>query len=260
LARGQYFWLCGDDDLPVPNALEDLLAHLRSAEYDLIYATSYGYRHDWRAERHGDPLGRLSHTINDPMRFALVVNIMFTFISGMIVNKSRLLALQEQGLQIEDPSSFAGTHLTQLSWTLPLLRRHRKSLVLWQRPVACRLGHNGGYELARIFGEGLIAVTSRCLPDRPDLASAITNPAIRRWFPSVIYDIRSSGNENFSLDQAHTALRRAFGGNYRYWLFTYPVLILPLPLAKIWLKMGEALSRVVSIIAIPGLWRKRIDS
>jgi abequosyltransferase len=257
LARGRYFWLLGDDDIPVPNAIDDILAHLHAADYDLLYVTSYGFRSDWAAERQHDPLHRRFHTITDPVHLAKVVNIMFTFISGIIVNKHRLLALPAEGIPVEDPAAFLGTNLTQLSWTLPLLRRHRRSLVLWQRPLAARQGHNGGYALAEVFGERLAGLTARLLPDRPDLSRIITNFAIRRWFPSVIYDIRLSGNQTFAIDQAHQTLARVYGRNFRYWLFTYPVLVLPLPLARLWMRLGAAVSKILYLLSVPGFWRKQ---
>lgn len=257
LARGQYFWLCGDDDILVPNVIADLLNHLKSAEYDIIYATSYGFRQDWLAERQRDPLGRSFHILTDPRHVAKVINIMFTFISGIIVNKRRLQSLAVEGLTIEAPDAFRGTHLTQLSWTLPLLRRHRRSLVLWNRPVAARLGHNGGYALAQVFGERLLEVTARLLPDRPDCARAITDYALRRWFPSIIYDIRFSGNQTFGLDTARSTLRRVFVTNPRFWLFTYPVLVLPLPLARLCLGAGAAVSKLIYMLSVPRFWRKQ---
>ncbi|SFS00099.1 Glycosyltransferase involved in cell wall bisynthesis [Granulicella pectinivorans] len=257
-ARGRYFWLCGDDDIPVPPAVDNLMHHLRTRELDLVYLTSYGFRENWVTERQEDPFQRSFHTITDPRHLTIVVNMMFTFISGMVINRNRLLALQDEGLRIEDPSAFLGTNLTQLSWTLPLLRRHRQSLVLWNRPIAARQGHNGGYALAQVFGERLVELTQRCLPDRLDLARLITNFAIRRWFPSIIYDIRATGNQTFELDKAHATLSRVFGGNPRYWLFTYPVLVLPLPLARVWLRAGEAFSKLLYMATVPGFWRKEI--
>jgi glycosyltransferase involved in cell wall biosynthesis len=256
-ARGRYFWLCGDDDIPVPNAIDELMGHLRTTELDLVYLTSYGFREDWRTERQADPLGRSFHTISDPRHLTIVVNMMFTFISGMVVNRARLLALPSEGISIEAPEAFLGTNLTQLSWTLPLLRRHRRSLVLWNRPIAARQGHNGGYALAKVFGERLVVLVERCLPDRPDLARLMTNFSIRRWFPSIIYDIRATGNRDFALDEAHATLARVFGGNPRYWFFTYPVLKLPLPLAKLWLRVGEAISKLIYMATVPGFWRKQ---
>lgn len=252
MAAGKYFWLFGDDDIVTPGALDQVLGHIAGQDYDLIYVTSYGFHHDWQSRRQQDPLGRRFHTIADARHFAKVVNIMFTFISGMIVNKQRL----EQILH-EDPSAFLDTNLTQLSWTLPLLRHHRRSLVLWDRPIAARQGNAGGYAVGSVFGEKLTAVTARCLPDRPDLAACITNFAIRRWFPSIIFEIRASGNQDLRIEQAHMDLNRSYGRNFRYWLFTYPVLKLPLPIARLWCRAGETVSKIIYMLSIPGFWRKQ---
>jgi glycosyltransferase involved in cell wall biosynthesis len=252
MAAGKYFWLCGDDDIITPGTLDQVLGHIAGQEYDLIYATSYGFQHDWQSKRQQDPLGRRFHTVTDARHFAKVVNIMFTFISGIIVNKQRL-----EEIPHEDPSAFLDTNLTQLSWTLPLLRHHRRSLVLWNRPVAARQGNAGGYAIGKVFGENLNAVTARCFPDRPDLAASITNFAIRRWFPSIIFEIRSSGNQSLHIEQAHIDLNRSYGHNFRYWLFAYPVLKLPLPLARVWLRAGEAISKIIYVLSIPAFWHKQ---
>jgi glycosyltransferase involved in cell wall biosynthesis len=254
MAAGKYFWLCSDDDIIRPGALDEILGHLAKQEYDLIYATGYGFRQDWRAEQQQDPFNRRFHTFTDPRLLAKVINITFTFISGMIVNKQRLETIPH-----EDPSAFLDTNLIQLSWTLPLLLNHRRSLVLWTRPIAARVGQAGGYSIGKVFGEKLVTVTARCLPDRPDIAACITNFTIRRWFPAMLYDFRSSGNKNLTIEQAHAELKVSYGRNFRYWLFTYPVLKLPLPLAWVWAKIGEALSKIIYMISIPGFWRKEID-
>lgn len=252
-AQGKYFWLLGDDDIIVPGALDDLLSHITVQDYDLIYATSYGFRQDWNAERQSDPFHRRSHTITSARQFTRVVNIMFTFISGIIVNKQRL-----EEIPHEDPSEFLGTFLIQLSWALPLLRRHRRSLVLWERPVAARQGNTGGYAIGNVFGGTLTQVMARCLPDRPQLAACITNFALRRWFPSILYDLRSSGGKDLQLDRAHAELKQSYGRNFRYWLFAYPVLTLPLPLARLWFKAGAILSKLIYMLLIPTFWRKQI--
>src|SRR5271157_2486524 len=116
MARGQYFWLFADDDIILPGSLDVLLGHLKTQDYDLIYVTSYGFRQNWQAERQRDPLHRRFHTIGSATHLAKVVNIMFTFISGMVVNKARLEEVPHEG-----PEAFIDTYLVQLSWTLPLL-------------------------------------------------------------------------------------------------------------------------------------------
>lgn len=256
-AAGHFFWMCGDDDLIVPDAVADVLSLLRSpsgapAELDLLYATSYGYREDFLAERSGDPLGRHVHTVRDPHTFALIVNIMFTFISGIVVNKDRL-----ESLGHESPDAFIGTNLVQLSWSLPLLLHHRRSAVLWTRPVAARVGNAHGYSLGRVFGRQLLEVTERLLPGRPDLSGPILNVALRRWLPSILLEFRGHDHDRLGLQDAHRELRGAFGNNPRYWLFTYPALKLPLPAARRYTRLTAALSKLLYMVQVPGFWRKQ---
>ena len=256
-ARGTFFWMCGDDDLIVPGAVAEMLTLVKTAgggpaELDMVYATSYGYRTDFIAERGTDPLGRSVHTICDPHTFARVVNIMFTFISGIVVNKDRLEAMPHTS-----PECFIGTNLVQLSWSLPLLLTHRQSAVLWTRPVAARVGTAHGYSLGRVFGPQLAQVVERLLPGRPDLARLILNATLRRWFPSILVEFRGHAAERLQLHEAHAELRKVFGGNFRYWLFTYPALKLPLPLARVYTRGTAALNRVVYMLQLPGFWRKK---
>ncbi|MGI4831574.1 MAG: glycosyltransferase family 2 protein [Janthinobacterium lividum] len=255
-AAGTFFWMCGDDDLIVPGAVAEMLALLRTpegnpAELDLVYATSYGYRHDFQAERVGDPMHRRVHTIADPSTFALVVNIMFTFISGMVVNKDRL-----ESLPHEAPESFIGTNLVQLSWNLPLLLQHRRSAVLWTRPVAARVGNAHGYSLGRVFGPQLSDVVQRLLPARPDLSSPILNMALRRWFPSILVEFRGHAGDRLHLKEAHSELRNAYGKNIRYWVFTYPALRLPLRAARGYTRATAAINKLTYMLQLPGFWRK----
>lgn len=252
---GRYFWLCGDDDIIIEGALDRLMEHLRAADYDLVYAASYSFNRDYIAEYRGDTLNRRYHSITSARQFALAVNIMFTFISGIIVNKGRLDELPHEPF-----TDFVDTNLVQLSWTLPLLRSHSRSLVLWQPVVAGRGGHAGGYSFGVVFGQALSTITRRLLPDHPPLVSGIINASLRRWFPAIIYSLRREANQNCYMEEAPAILKRYYSRNFRYWLFAYPVLRLPLPLAYIWMRGGAFLNRLLLPISNPGFWRKEIRS
>ena len=256
-AGGHFFWMCGDDDLIVPHAVAQVLALLEDpaggpTELDLVYATSYGYREDYRAERKEDPLGRQVHTIRDARVLALVVNVMFTFISGIIVNRDRLRRVAS-----ETPEDFVGTNLVQLSWSLPLLLDHRRSAVLWTRPVAARIGNAHGYSLGDVFGRQLAAVMDRLLPGRPELSGPILNLTLRRWLPSVAVEFRSHGTDRLGLEKAARELRSTYGRNPRFWLFTYPALRLPLPAARLYTKGTAAAGKLLYMVQVPGFWRKQ---
>ncbi len=256
-ARGTYFWLFSDDDVLTPGTVRRLLEFFLTGAYDLVYATSYPFRTDFRAERGHDPLGRVAHTITDTRHMVRVVNTMLTFISGMIVNKDRLAELPGLGVSVEPPSAFLGTHMVQLSWTLPLLRRHRRSLVLWDRPVAGRVGNSGGYSIGEIFGENLLTVARRVLPDRPDLVRILISFTLRRWFPASIYAHRKAGSQTYRIEDVSRILRGVYGRNLRFWVFTYPVLKLPLAVARMWLRGSDVASKMFYVLQVPGFWRKR---
>lgn len=252
-AHGVYFWLCGDDDIILPGTLDRVLLHLAGDQpIDLLYATSYGFRHDWIDEQQQDRFNRRFHTFADPLEFARVVNIMFTFISAIIVNRDRL-----QVLPHETPSALLNTNLVQLGWCLPLLLHHRRSVVLWERAVAGRQGNAGGYAIGKVFGQGLKDTLSRLLPGRLDLQSAILEPTVRRWLPSALYAIRAERNRDLGLATAESELRTAYGRDARFWLFAWPVLRLPLPLAALWFKAGIAVNMAIYMLTVPGFWRKQ---
>ena len=263
-ARGRYVWICGDDDVLAPehngvaSAVDRLLGHVRASDFDLIYTTSFAFRDDWRTAAKTDPMGRRFHVIRSAAQFTRVVNIMFTFISGVVVNKDRYIELRGMDASIEAPDAFVGTNLPQLSWTLPLLRAHRRSLVLWDRPVGGRRGNGHGYSLGTVFGRHLVATAARCLPDRPELARILLNVTLRRWLPATIFALRTALGPAAEMLAGSSALRESYGSNVRFWLFTWPVLRLPLSLARVALRMGAAVSKVLYALEVRGFWRREM--
>lgn len=246
-ARGRYFWLCGDDDILRPGAVAAVLDAIRHTDYDWIFLPPEPFHTDWQAEFRPDPYRRTAQVVTSAREMALRVNVMVTFISGNVVNRERLLALH-----VEPPEQLVGTHLTQLAWTLPLLRDHRRSLILWQRYVAGRRMNSGGYSVGEVFGEGFVTIVHRLLPDQPRIAAIFTDIALRQWFPATLVELRDTGNgSHFELQKAGASLRRTFGRNFRFWLFTWPVMRLPLPLAKLWNRAGTGTGRIVRLIQLP---------
>jgi abequosyltransferase len=94
------------------------------------------------------------------------------------------------------------------------------------------------------------------LPDRTDLSDCILNFAIRLWFPTTILAIRQENAQTMALEETDHVMRPIFGRNFRYWVFTYPALRLPLPLARVWVKAGITFSRVIDHARNPFFWRR----
>lgn len=250
--RGRYFWMCGDDDVICPGSIDKVMQQIGGGEeIDLLYLTSYGFQEDFVTERREDPLGRRFHTYTDARLFARVVNIMFTFISGIIVNRDRLMEIPH-----EAPSAFLSSNLIQLSWCLPLLLYHRRSVVIWDRVVAGQMGSAGGYALGKVFGRGLRNILERLLPGRRDLQDAILNPTLQHWFGDTLCSMLAAKNEKLGLATVKEDLRMAYGDKPRYWLFVDPVLWLPLPMARAWVRGSVIVKKTIFVLTVPRFWRK----
>lgn len=252
LARGKYFLLFGDDDLVAPGAIAKIISLLQEHDADIVYLSSYSFSADAVGERKGDPLGRTYRVIEDPLRFARIVNLMLTFISGVIVNRDRFLEIEHAPI-----SSFKDTMLVQLSWTLPLLQQHRRSLCVFERLVAGRVNNSGGYNIAVVFGVNLRRIAERLLPYRPRIAQSLSNAALRRWFPGAVFDLRSKGATALESANLWALLQGAHRGNPRLYLFVYPVLFGPLWMAQVWVVLTRAFNKLIYISYLPAFWRKR---
>ncbi len=115
MARGEYVWIFGDDDVIIPGGLSEVLRQLETQRFDLLYTRGIGFE----GEYHLSETPKFSHKIkvfNSPQDFALDIYTALTFISGNIIRKA---ALEDQGHP--DFSKFVGTNLAQLSWTFSLL-------------------------------------------------------------------------------------------------------------------------------------------
>ena len=257
-ARGKYFWLFGDDDILRPGALQAIMQSLRGAEYDLVYLNPVAFQHDWNTEWQPDPYRRGSQVVTSARAITLYINVGITFITAVIANRDRILALGA-----EPPASFVGTNLTQLSWTLPMLRQHRQSLMLWQRFVSGRAMNSGGYNVADVFGARFLEVVQRLLPDRPRLACIFSNIALRVWFPATMIEVRQRARDGktTALDTggSEATLKTLFRRNWRFWVFTWPALRLPLRLAEVYLKGMNKLHAVIGRLQRPKdtLWKLR---
>jgi abequosyltransferase len=250
-AQGKYFWLFGDDDILRPGGLNVILDSLRGAEFDLAFLAPQVFYSDWREEWEPDPFGRTAQTIRSARHFTRIINVGVTFVTGLIVNRDRVLELGA-----EPPENFLDTFLVQLSWMLPNLRKHRQSVVLWQRVVSGRAMNSGGYDVADIFGAQFFKVVNRILPDRPELGHIFANFALRRWFPATLVELRERSEKNEHTGVATTdserKLRELFHGNVRFWLFTWPVLRLALPMAQRYLRFLNVINKGIDWVLQPG--------
>ena len=243
LAKGRYVWVLGDDDLIIPGALGQVMDLLRGDEYSLVYVSSYSFRGTFVAPSElRAPLQTLTFLTAEAL--ARKVNIFLTFISGNIVNKEAL-----HKADFTSYTELLGSNLLQLGWICGALEGHRKSVFICDAIVAAREDNTGGYGLCRTFGQNLQRITTERLSS-PAIRRFILNSSIQKLLPAFLLKTRS-GVHAFSSESAHSILQPVFEGNYRYWLFAYPVLALPRRIAGVWLMAIRLVNRIDRVLGLP---------
>ena len=235
-ARGKYVWLFSDDDLIIPGAIAKILAYCEAAEYDMIWVSNYSFGGSHKPRAIGSRNDAIE--ISDPRSYAKRVHIFFTFISGNIINKDRVLAAGPMPF-----SSLVGTSLVQLGWAYTALNGFVRGLIIREKLVAVRENNTGGYKLFQVFGPTLATITKKWLKSA-SLARIVMNGTVQRFWPLMLLRYKKCAKDFADEAAPQSVLTPVFGDNVRYWTFAYPVIVLPSPLAAVWVLAGRTLNRI----------------
>lgn len=234
-ARGKYVWLFSDDDLIAPGALNKIVTYCETADYDLIWVSGYCFHkpHQPRpAAASNDVI-----EIRDPKAYVKRIHIFFTFISGNIVNKDRVLAGRPMQF-----SSLVGTNFVQLGWSYSALNGFVRGLYIREKLIAVRSDNTGGYKLFHVFGPGLASITNNWLKS-PSLRRIVMNGTVQRFWPGMLLKYKKCAKDFSEEAKPQDVLTPIFKDNLRYWVFAYPVILLPYPLAAIWVLACRIVNR-----------------
>ena len=249
LSRGRYLWLLGDDDLPTPNAVPQLVSLLvqgeRTGPFDLVYLSSFGFSGRLPADLSPlteDRFGRFAEVVTDGAYLLEKVNALIGLISVVIVNRERLLSTPHPPL-----NALRDSNLLQLGFVFPLLHQQCRVLFLWQRLLAYRHFNSGGWGICEVFGLRLHRIAQRYFAAKPQLARALMNGVLRYWLPDSIMLARRGREQAMNEEPIVPMLRPIFRRNWRFWLCVVPVARLPLPAARTWhagLRLANRATRV----------------
>lgn len=234
-ANGKYVWIFSDDDLVIPGALSKILRYCQAIEYDLIWVSGYSFKKFHKLQTAG--MRDDTVEISDPREYVKRIHVFFTFISGNIINKDRVLASRPPAF-----SSLIGTNLLQLGWTYTALNGFVRGLYIREKLIAVRDNNQGGYKLLQVFGPTLVTITKNWLKS-PTLGRIVTNGTLQRFWPPWLLRHKKWQN-HFISEEPKKVLTPAFKDNIRYWAFAYPVIVLPRLLAEGWVFAIRVLNRL----------------
>ena len=244
-ARGKYVWLFSDDDLIVPGGLARILSYCEVAEYDLISLGSYYPFGDSYTPRSLEACNAIE--ISDPSEYAKLVHVFFTFISGHIINKDRVLAAGPKPY-----SSLVGTALVQLGWAYTALNVFVRGLYIRENLIAVRQNNTGGYKLFQVFGPTLATITKTWVSSA-SIAQIVMNGTLLRFWPFWLLKYKKCAKNFAQEGKPQAVLSSIFKDNIRYWVFAYPVIVLPSVLASVWVFGVRVLNRLDKAAGSPML-------
>jgi abequosyltransferase len=245
MARGEYVWIFGDDDIIVPGGLREVLSRLETRKFDILHIQARGFRGQYKP----DDTPKFSHKMKvfaRPEDFALHVSTGLTFTSGIIVRKAALNCVPH-----EDPRRLIGTNLVQLSWTFPLIHDNPRCACLLDSLVASCMENSGGYGAFQVFGTNLQSIVKSFFGLQSPVGRAILNRTIEWWYPWALLQSRRGRHNKHLQENSAIILSGLYRNNPRYWFFLYPLLRLPLPLAEVWLLALRVVNRVDRLLGYP---------
>jgi abequosyltransferase len=248
-ASGKYVWIIGDDDILAPKGLRPIVELLSGNEFDILHLHSV-------SSVSGSPFRTLQQPpkieiIHDARTFTLRAHVFLTFISANIINRQRVLSLPHRPF-----SELIGTNLAQLGWTYTAVRYFRTGAYIPEPLLAAGVNAEGvyiegGYDLFNVFGTNLKEVTESWLVE-PALVRIVLNGTLQRFLP--VFLLRSKLQiAGFVAEKPEVLLHTLFSGNYRYWLFVYPLGKLPAWLGRFWLLGCRAINRLDRALGNPML-------
>lgn len=235
-AHGKYVWIVGDDDVVVSGGIALILSHIRADDYDLIHLNSFPLEQIYKPYP-----GRSKHhvtTIANAKDYAKRVNVLLTFISCNIVNKDTVINTTHAPF-----AELIETSLVQLGWTYAALNSFKRGLFIHDRLVGARVDNTGGYKLLEVFGPNLKRVTEERLLLKC-LRRPVVNGAIQRFWPWMLLQYKHSKHRFLDDGSSLAKLNSTFRDNSRYWIFVYPIAVLPYTLSVFWLLIVRIINRL----------------
>jgi abequosyltransferase len=202
-------WTFSDDDILVDGALRRILDLAMSKPVDLIYV------------RPKFQLGELDTFSTDAVEFqldrvtreyfALRANGLLSFLSAVVVNKDRYLAIRN-GSNLR---RYAGTWLAHYEWIYTLLDAGNDFYVANRPIIRARTGATGGYDIFKVFGEHYVAIGKEKLAGRPQMRSDLEHAMLYMHIPGFIDRCRVNrfGRFEYVPDRIDRQILDAYGSS-----------------------------------------------
>ena len=227
--KGKFLLVLGDDDVLVNDAINKILAVIKSNSKNLglVSFRSYGYDFDYLSEF---PFFNQKGVVyyNNHKKFFSRCGPRMTHISTMVLNKE---LLDDFNLDINHAPS-----IVQMHFIFYIASVSSKTAFINNYLVAAYRNHNEwGVDVIRLFSYDIGKIMEKYLRDK-NLIAFIDKQFIQRFFPIDIIRAKYRVNNQLSLKLQDNIglLCQRYKQYLRYYFYLLPILHLPFFIAKIY--------------------------
>ena len=226
-ATTEYVWIFGDDDVMLEGALEKLIPLLTCHRVSFAYIGGYAFKGEFvHRDYFFQNMGPTRLT--DPDDVIKTGHCLLSFITRGIMNKKAILESQP-GATFDQ---YFGSIINQMGFVFGALKTNLPCLIISESMIASQLNNSGGYAACSSFGPVFQKIAKAEFPNRPWVADVIAAGVLESYFPNHLYIQR--GLHSYNEEDCTKVLIPAFRNNYRFWLYCYPISVLPKFLAGIY--------------------------
>lgn len=222
-AKGKFVVAFGDDDIFNKGAIARILFVLKKYnDVGLFYM-------NWKVIDINNSLNGESSEIviyDDYSSFYEKINQSITFISGIIVNSKYIKKV--------DFKEYMGSSLIQLPLYLEASFGAEFNIIHKEPLVGVQPENSGGYSFSNVFGENMDRIFEIYSTNvsRKIIFENIKIRLLMENFPVWIYRTRTQKVTYIDIPDIHKVLSLVYSKYYHYWLFVYPIIIMPKGILK----------------------------
>lgn len=217
-AKGKYVVAFGDDDVFNKGAIARILYVLEKySDVGLFYM-------NWKVIDNTNSLKYESSEIiiyDDYSDFYEKINQSITFISGIIVNSKYIKKI--------DFNKYLQSCLIQLPLYLEASFGAKYNIIHKEPLIGVQPENSGGYSFSNVFGEnmdGIFEIYSTN-DSRKKIFENIKIRLLMENFPVWVYRTKTQKVTYTDIPDIHKVLSLVYSKYFHYWLFVYPIIIMP---------------------------------
>ncbi|MCZ2497704.1 glycosyltransferase [Xylophilus sp. Kf1] len=241
LVKTPFFWFMGDDDTPLSGVLVNIVKLLIENTPDVVYLAN-----KWVP---GVPTPDKDHAapflwqMIDRIRFAEMIHVWFTFISGIIIRTDTWKAAKIP------PRKFSATNLIQLGWVFGALSKGTRFIHVSSTCVRATAGNSGGYEVMRVFGVNYPRIVAEFFAAERKMVRALMGGFLSNYLPGLAWSVRSARAGKFSSSMETGELKKSLGTYWRFRLVVVPIMAAPKWIAQLIFWAVKGYSRIRKIFS-----------